>query len=992
MTGTAPSAAAGTSASAPVVPAGASTSGAVVPPAATDISSAMNGPVVSSAAGFTGTVSVPSASASAGASTSASVPPAATVISSAMITQVVSSVAGTASTGVVDGTINDVGTTVAWDNSSSIISEFTRNEGFNRSSDQELLNDEPYVYLDTYQGVHPRTRNNPHPQLIYPIAKVYELLSSAASSSSIEFRVIWNISKYVRIVEDMPQFIFQSMKSFSPKLIWVKDSYDMKTAFRFPFPPVINTSFVSASVGEGSINTIIPTDLTTVSTSSSSSSSSSSVVVVTTSSTLHDVDAVVEGDNDEGLNDGMGIEVDMRAMDLDRLKWEKEKYSELKGLYTDKLKKAYVKIDVGGRGVLLNSFHYEDDENDMLTSISRCKKFEFVDLVDDILLYRWELKGCLANMIKVGRRFIERLYFALCRYRPIDPTSTRMYDCVAILITRCKDRAPIFIMKEVMSGNASKIERWGWNLMKNFYAAPEVFIDTDSLKQERYQYWRCENHLYRPEKLLLLDTKSPGVRTVLDATPENIQRAEKYWSIKPGAKTAAAPVIDLTVTGAAHKLRSATSESSPLPSSADLEIAKAQQANLLKKAEDKIAALTKQLDKLKEDKKESAKKKKQESHSSEDAAELKKLRALLVESRKENSMLQQKHVDLVAGSKKRVVSDICAGSSNEQFLLSDGARSTGKVVDNLVQVEESRKKVARLKLETANMEMQKQQVENQKGAALLRQEQLNHMTMQQMISRYDEERAFQRQVSLLQLEHKNRRDQNRDMMTMTSTANDPFNLMQMLNQQRLFLTSSPNLLSVSQQERTSSSSATSTPVTQQAANAISMLQQAVSNFQQEVTNSSASAPAEQHTASAPAVQHPASAPAVQNPHNSATISAVNLLQQLVAMQQSLRASSVPNVEPCVDTVQPNNPSSETLLLLQQIFNNNLQQGPPTTSNNSSSNQVCARSTESQESAGTDSMSGMNAAELIAEIAKVRLETKHYRANMEEEEEEEVEED
>ena len=673
-------------------------------------------------------------------------------------------------------------------------------------------------------------------------------------------------------------------------------------------------------------------------------------------------------------------------MDPDRLKWEKEKYSELKGLYTDKLKKAYVKIDVGGRGVLLNSFHYEDDENDMLTSVSRCKKFEFVDLVDDILLYRWELKGCLANMIKVGRRFIERLYFALCRYRPIDPTSTRMYDCVAILITRCKDRAPIFIMKEV-SGNASKIERWGWNLMKNFYAAPEVFIDTDSLKQERYQYWRCENHLYRPEKLLLLDTKSPGVRTVLDATPENIQRAEKYWSIKPGVKTAAAPVIDLTVTSAAHKLRSATSESSPLPSSADLEIAKAQQASLLKKAEDKIAALTKQLDKLKEDKKESAKKKKQESHSSQDAAELKKLRALLVESRKENSMLQQKHVDLVAGNKKRVVSDTCAGSSNEQYLLSDWARSTGKVVDNQVQVEESKKKVARLKLETANMEMQKQQVENQKGAALLRQEQLNHMTLQQMISRYDEERAFQRQVSLLQLEHKNRRDQNRDMMAMTSTANDPFNLMQMLNQQRLFLTSSPNLLSVSpvvQQERTSSSSATSTPITlnQQAANAISMLQQALSNFQQEVTNS----------ASAPAVQHLASAPAVQHPHNSA-ISAVNLLQQFVTLQQSLRASSVPNVEPCVDMVQPNNPSSETMLL-QQIFNNNLQQGPSKSNNNSSSNQVCARSTESEESAGTtDPMSGMNAAELIAEIAKVRLETKHYRANMEEEEEEEeVEED
>jgi hypothetical protein len=149
----------------------------------------------------------------------------------------------------------------------------------------------------------------------------------------------------------------------------------------------------------------------------------------------------------------------------DRLQIEKDWFNDLKRLYTDPFKKPYVKIDIGGRGVMLNSFHYEEAENDFTVG-KRNKKFEYIYISDNVLLYRWEIKGCIANTTNIGRKMVERVYFALCRYQPLDSHSTRVYDCLAIQITRCKDRAPLFLMKEVGVGNASKIECWlGWHMI-----------------------------------------------------------------------------------------------------------------------------------------------------------------------------------------------------------------------------------------------------------------------------------------------------------------------------------------------------------------------------------------------------------------------------------------------------------------------------------------------------------------------------------------------
>ena len=889
-----------------------------------------------------------------------------------------------------DSTFDDdieVGAAVVslWDHSKSTINEVTRTEGFDPLSEQKLLCDGAYEYLDTYQGVHPGSRNIPQPHSIYPVAKVYELLSSDTSSTSAQFRVIWYISDHERLVEDLAQFNFQYLVHTKPKLLWIKDTYVPPLAFLVPFSPVINVTVPPASSNSDVESPPLTIDLTTdirPAVNLLTAQPPTAIVAITNSGGV--------GGDDEDLNDGMDTEVDIRAMDPKRLKWEKDNYIELKGLYTNKLKKAYVKIDVGGRGVLLNSFHYEDDENDMLSSLTRSKKFEFVDLVDDILLYRWELKGCLANMIKVGRKFIERLYFSLCRYRAIDQSSIRMYDCVSILITRCKDRNPVFMMKEV-NGNASQIERWGWNMMKHFYAVPDILIDTDSLKQQRYQYWRCENHLYRPEKLLLLDTKSPGVRTVLDATAEQMQRAERYWAIKPGAKKATEEevVTSLTATHTRNSKRSTTSDSSPLPSTSDLDLAKSQ--DNLKKAEDKIAALTKQLTKLKDEKKDSSKKQKQakpdSTKSDANAAELKKLRDLLAESKRENSTLKAQNT--VLGKRKQRELENNESSFNVQSVSYDDSRpasgSSSKYhhfFDTDVEVGERGKKVARLALEKSRIELQTQQVENQKGLARVKQEQLDRFTVQQnqilsenVVKRFDEDRAFSRQIALLELEYKHKRDQSRDMMSMVNTANDPFNLTQMLNQQRLhnhsILQWSPPIMlhqqhqqpPVKQQEQSSSSSS---PIVLQQQAAHAMLQQAMSSLQQQA--------------------------AISAPNSSSGIS-VEMLQQAVSLQQALRASTILSPAPSL-THQQSNPPPSIESLLQQVHN--LQQVPKQqVAGGGDASQVAAAAapfsiveesaakeqstqSESDNEDDTDGMHEMSADELRAEIAKQRLKAEQYR--------------
>ena len=481
-----------------------------------------------------------------------------------------------------------------WDPSGSTIQTIIRSEGFNEGAEDELVNNDPFDYMELYQGCHPYRRNEPHqPHSIYPIAKLYESLSN--DSPHTRFRLLWDISLHERLVEDMSQSVFQSLRHAKPKLLWIKD-VDPPSALKNKslFPSVFGSS--SSAAASGSSYTPRAIDLT------ESSSNDKGVDDIGSSSSL------LKGDDGHSGNYVEDVVVTDELPPIDRVKSEKNWFNDLKSLYTDPFKKPYVKIDIGGRGVMLNSFHYEEAEND-ITFGKKNKKFEYIDIVDNALLYRWELKGCIANTTKIGRKMVERVYFALCRYQPLDSSSTRMYDCLAIQITRCKDRAPLFLMKEVGEGNASKIECWaGWNSIKYFYVVPEVPIPVQTLLEERQQYWKCNNYLYRPDQNFLLDTKSPGVRTQLDATVEQIQRAEKYWSVKAGPKPATdgapghhiklrAVVISSPSEGTVTTKTQTTSEREKLKAATDL-----------KKAEDRIKALTKQVELLQQQKKDDKKK------------------------------------------------------------------------------------------------------------------------------------------------------------------------------------------------------------------------------------------------------------------------------------------------------------------------------------------------------------------------------------------------
>jgi len=467
----------------------------------------------------------------------------------------------------------------------------------------------------------------------------------------------------------------------------------------------------------------------------------------------------------------------------ERLKKEKSWFDDLKKLYTNPFQRPYVKVDIGGRGVMLNSFYYEEAENDF-TFGKKSKRFEYVDIVDDTMLYRWEIKGCVARSVKFGKKFLERVYFALCRYQPVDRSSTRMYDCLAIEITRCKDRAPLFLMKEVGGGNASKIECWtGWNLIKYFYALPEVSIPVETLLKERHQYWKSMNYLYRPDQRYLLDTKSPGNRTQLDVSSEQMQRAEKYWSIKAGSK----PVEDASLPKRFQDKKSAT-EGPDLPKLTEKERKKYQ--GDLTKANETIQALQRQLEKLKQQQKEDSSKKSKASKKSEVAenAELAKLRATLLDLKKENSSLKAE----VAATNKR-------GRSPEPEPLhirkkaNIPVESSSRVDegDEELQYQEKRRKAARVALEAAKIEQQALQVESEKVIQRNKQEQMDLFTLQRtqlladkFLERSDEDRKFQKQLALIEVEHRHHREQNKDMMRMASTANDPVNLSQMLHHKR----------------------------------------------------------------------------------------------------------------------------------------------------------------------------------------------------------------
>ena len=399
----------------------------------------------------------------------------------------------------------------------SVRTSFTNPLGYRTEDDERVFLDGPYDFSDVYQGVHPDHRGAPQPHTFYPTARVFENLSTYS------FRLIWKISEYSRIVEDLEQHQLHALKHSSPKLLWLQDTYEVPGSLKSLFPAVVSTTAANTTV----------IDLSTP--------SSTALEVV-------DVDTIDANVNDDSTgNDATSImSHDITTISaspsVNRIAFEKSWYKELKKmkkLYQPKSEKSSVKLDVGGRGVILQSFHYIDDENDSVSISTKTKKFEYVDALDDTLLYRWEMKGCLAVVLGTGKKAVERLFFALCRYQPNDPSSSmREFDCLAILVTRCSTRQPMFIMRDVGKQSAL-LEEWkGWDQIKHYHAAPEVTLPFDLLKEQRHVHFECNRYLYRKDKSILIDTHKPGAITELNSRSDLVEKKERFWAIKAGLRPA----------------------------------------------------------------------------------------------------------------------------------------------------------------------------------------------------------------------------------------------------------------------------------------------------------------------------------------------------------------------------------------------------------------------------------------------------------------------
>ena len=683
----------------------------------------------------------------------------------------------------------------------SVRTSFTNPLGYRTEDDERVFLDGPYDFSDVYQGVHPDHRGAPQPHTFYPTARVFENLSTYS------FRLIWKISEYSRIVEDLEQHQLHALKHSSPKLLWLQDTYEVPGSLKSLFPAVVSTTAANTTV----------IDLSTP--------SSTALEVV-------DVDTIDANVNDDSTgNDATSImSHDITTISaspsVNRIAFEKSWYKELKKLYQPKSEKSSVKLDVGGRGVILQSFHYIDDENDSVSISTKTKKFEYVDALDDTLLYRWEMKGCLAVVLGTGKKAVERLFFALCRYQPNDPSSSmREFDCLAILVTRCSTRQPMFIMRDVGKQSAL-LEEWkGWDQIKHYHAAPEVTLPFDLLKEQRHVHFECNRYLYRKDKSILIDTHKPGAITELNSRSDLVEKKERFWAIKAGLRPAFEVESPYSLSGCKRgrgssddtSMRDDTPPLSEAPDSVASKKGKVNDGGTsvisinklqsdLKKSEDKVASLQRKIDKLEGAQSESSKlktelatlKRRNAQLQAENAQLSCETRNYAADSPSNEKILAniQKQVQEIARSASSIAqpssSNISSrggsGGGNHSRSSNTGISGTSEYCDDAMFSEAAKRLSHTVQVEQLQLELQNIRESKVRSRARQSETELMQLHRQQVLDdkafqRYDEDRNFYREMYRQDAEHRHGREKTRDVIALTAAANDPYNLQQLLAQQ-----------------------------------------------------------------------------------------------------------------------------------------------------------------------------------------------------------------
>ena len=124
------------------------------------------------------------------------------------------------------------------------------------------------------------------------------------------------------------------------------------------------------------------------------------------------------------------------------------------------------------------------------------------------------------------------------------------------MIVRCTSRRFDFLMKRIGPGHHAP-ERWeGLSNMKYYYACPDIPVDHDEVKRDRLRYWDCEQHIYKEDRLVFLDTKKPGDKTVPPEKIDLVRGRYQDWTVFPGQLKAFEPsMLEEEVEVVGRKLR-----------------------------------------------------------------------------------------------------------------------------------------------------------------------------------------------------------------------------------------------------------------------------------------------------------------------------------------------------------------------------------------------------------------------------------------------------
>ena len=296
-----------------------------------------------------------------------------------------------------------------------------------------------YQYLDIYQGVHPRQRATTQPHKFYPLCKVYE-----SHSVSQQAKVIWQIDSCHIYQELMSLQYLQSLTEMVPKQMWLQNTYlppqPVAEAFISPDTGIFQYSSGAGEGGSGgtggssssAVEEHCPSSVIDLCQSDDHGNSGWSITGTVVPEAIPppcDTDIaggkaelVVNGDDnkppddkqppikidssagvmDDGLEDSSG-DGGAIVLPVRRKEYEKAMYDTLKILYTEAFKLPYMEVQVGGRVVQLDCFHYVDSSNTCQPEYNnkRAKKFELIARGEQVFICRWEIKACLLATLRM---------------------------------------------------------------------------------------------------------------------------------------------------------------------------------------------------------------------------------------------------------------------------------------------------------------------------------------------------------------------------------------------------------------------------------------------------------------------------------------------------------------------------------------------------------------------------------------------------------------